>query len=95
MYGTLHRKNGKMLRRVKFQILGFWLYWYLLAMKRQHKTIVKLNADIKSIRQTERTKVANMIDQGIEHTVDKCGMTCEAHIIVDFIKKLKDVDGDE
>ena len=94
--GKLYRKDGTILRRVKFQILGFWLIWYFSIMKRQHKAILQLNESIKTARQLERLKVASLIEDGIDHLASSCSTGCDAHIIVEFIRALEDKsDGDQ
>jgi len=90
IYGKLYRKDGSILRRVKYQILGASLYAYLLRMKNQHKIIIELKEQLKIIREQERLKVANLIDDGIDHSITSCQGNCEPHIITEFIRALED-----
>ncbi|CAB4129633.1 hypothetical protein UFOVP115_69 [uncultured Caudovirales phage] len=88
--GKLYRKDGSLLRRVKYQMLGVWLYTYLRLMKNQHKLIMQMREQMKTARSLERLKVASLIENGIDHLPNSCQGMCDSHLIVEFIKALED-----
>ena len=63
---------------------------YSLLLNRQLKKIVALTKSLKTAKQDERVRIANLIDEGAPHKKSECGNSCDAHIIVQFIRELKD-----
>jgi len=57
-----------------------------LTIHRQQLEISKLNKRLKE----DRIKMADFIEKGILHSEKECGSLCEPHIIVKFIRDLKD-----
>jgi hypothetical protein len=68
------------------RIFAYTLATYGLIIKRQNKKIHKLKKELKE----DRERIATFIENGILHSKTECGSLCEPHIIVKFIKDLKD-----
>ena len=57
-----------------------------LVIHRQQLEIKKLKDSLKN----DRKKIAEFIEKGITHSKEECNSMCEPHIIVNFIKDLRD-----
>jgi hypothetical protein len=65
------------------RIFAYILASYWLIIKRQNK-------ELKTSKFDERARVAQLIEDGAPHKSASCGNSCDAHIIVQFIRELKD-----
>jgi hypothetical protein len=65
------------------RMFAFILATYSLIIKRQNKELRTAKAD-------ERERIAKLIEDGAPHKSSTCNNGCDAHIIVQFIRELKD-----
>lgn len=79
-------------RRTGFaaRMFAYLLATYSLIIKRQNKQLHSLKKELKKISAIERARVAQLIDEGAPHKSIDCNDECDAHIIVQFIRELKD-----
>jgi hypothetical protein len=79
-------ENAKKRTGFAARIFAYTLASYWLIIKRQNKQIHSLKKELKE----DRKKIATFIENGILHSETECGSLCEPHIIVKFIRDLKD-----
>jgi len=72
-------------RRYSFamRMFAYILATYWLIIKRQNK-------ELKTTKEDERARIAKLIEDGAPHKSDACNNGCDAHIIIQFIRELKD-----
>lgn len=88
MYGFEYERP-KLPNGLRITVLRYLLVATTLVVRRQAKQILDLKSKIKTSRQAERDELAATIFENIQHSVDYCGNTCDAHTIVKYIKALK------
>jgi hypothetical protein len=76
-------ENAKKRTGFAARIFAYILTTYWLIINRQNKELKRTKAD-------ERTRIAQLIEDGAPHKPATCNNECDAHIIVQFIRELKD-----
>lgn len=75
-------------RRRAWNYVAYLFLYYHHTAKRQDKLIKELKLKLK----TQRDSLADSILKAIPHTELTCNGTCDSHIIVKYIKNLKDLE---